>query len=307
MSAAESGSWREATLTAALVFAIATAGCAIAFARWLHDLDPPQVAILGSGNRLSLLVSEGPSRLVLATGDDPIAYENALSRVRPLFARRIDVLLLAGSGESLLAPLAARGDPHVRFAAALAPLPPSAETDAIGPIPSFAAPQRIRLGPTVSVTVETMTSFGSETNERFPAWRATVEQGDTRLVVLSDGEAASLFPPLPASVMAVSGDDPIAAWDMAPTAALVANAEAIGGPKLRAGLADERRPPEWGFLVFPGEALRLRFVAGGLELPSESAQPLNGDPQAVSGVKEPAWSSAAFRRRRPLWPARIRL
>jgi hypothetical protein len=306
MSAAESGSWREATLTAALVFAIATTGCAIAFARWLHDLEPPQIAILGSGNQLSLLVSEGPARLVLATGDDPIAYENALSRVRPLFARRIDVLLLAGSGESLLAPLAARGDPHVRFAAALAPLPPSAETDAIGPIPSFSAPQRIRLGPTVSVTVETMTSFGSDANESFPAWRATVERGGTRLVVLSDGEAASLFPPLPASVIVVSGGDPVAAWDMAPAVTLMANGEAIGGPELRAGLADERRPPEWGFRIFRGEALRLRFVADGLEVASESAQPLNGDPQAVSGLDEPTWSSAAFRRR-PLWRARIHL
>ena len=70
--------------------------------------------LLGSGNRLSLLVTDGPARLLLATGDSPIDYENALTDVRPIFARRVDVLLVAGSGNTLLVPLAA----HERFARA---------------------------------------------------------------------------------------------------------------------------------------------------------------------------------------------
>ena len=83
----------------------------------------PQVALLGSGNRLSLLVTDGPARLLLATGDNPIEYENALTHVRPIFARRVDVLLVAGSGSELRVPLAAYGDAHVRSATALAALP----------------------------------------------------------------------------------------------------------------------------------------------------------------------------------------
>ena len=157
--------WREVVTTAVLVFLVAAAGSVAAFTFWLRDLTAPQVAILGSGNRLSLLVTDGPARLLLATGDSPIDYENALTHVRPIFARRVDVLLVAGSGSTLLVPLAARGDSHVRSATALAPLPRSAEADAIGAIASFSSPQRIRLGPSIQVTVETALPFGADADD----------------------------------------------------------------------------------------------------------------------------------------------
>jgi hypothetical protein len=88
---ASSFKWPEVVATAVLVFLIAAAGSVAAFTFWLQELTAPQVALLGSGNRLSLLVTDGPARLLLATGDNPIEYENALTHVRPIFARRIDV------------------------------------------------------------------------------------------------------------------------------------------------------------------------------------------------------------------------
>ena len=105
MESADGASWRDRVTSALLVFLIAFAGSAAVFTFWLHDLSVPQVAILGSGNRLSLLVTDGPARLLLATGDSPIDYENAITRVRPLFARRVDVLLVAGSDDSLYVPI----------------------------------------------------------------------------------------------------------------------------------------------------------------------------------------------------------
>ncbi len=123
--------------------------------------------------------------------------------------------------------------------------------------------------------METAFPFGADPATEFPAWRATIEHGETRIVVFSDGAAAALFPPSdPASVLVVSGEDPVAAWDHAPAVALVANAEAIDGPEMREALAASRRPPEWAFRVHPNEALRLRFVPGGIEIPAESAQEL---------------------------------
>ena len=300
-------SWWDLVTTALLVFLIAFVGCVAAFAFWLQDLSAPQVAFLGSGNRLSLLVTDGPARLLLATGDSPIDYENAVTRVRPLFARRVDVLLVAGSGSTLRVPLAARGDAHVRNATALAPLPESPEADALGLMAAFLSPQRVRLGPSLQVTVETALPVGADVEVEFPAWRATVERGETRIVMLSDGGAAALFPPDPgASVVAVSGDDPAAAWDHAPGVAFVANAGAIGGPEMRSAFRESRRPPEWGFRVFPGEALRLEFVEGGVELPSEPAQNLS-DLTPTTGLKpnqSAIWREV--RRRAPLSRARIR-
>jgi len=277
------GTWQEIVTTAALVFLVAAAGTIAAFTLWLQDLTAPQIALLGSGNRLSLLVTDGPARLLLATGDSPIDYENALTQVRPIFARRVDVLLVAGSGSTLRVPLAAQGDSRVRNVTALAPLPHSAEADAMGAVASFSSPQRIRLGPSTQVTVETALPFGVDAAAEFPAWRATIEHGDTRVVVLSDGPAAALFPPAAApSVLAVSGSDPAVAWDLSPAVAFVANADMIDGPDMRAAFTGSRRPPQWGYRVSPGEALRLKFVAGGVELPSEPANHLTGTPAGAS-------------------------
>jgi hypothetical protein len=294
-------SWQEIATTAALVFLVAAAGTAAAFTVWLRDLTAPQVVLLGSGNRLSLLVTDGPARLLLATGDSPIDYENALTQVRPIFARRLDVLLVAGSDSTLRVPLAAHGDSHVRSVTALAPLPRSAEAAAMGAIASFSSPQHIRLGPGTQVTVETALPFGADPDAEFPAWRATVEHGETRIVVPSDGPAAALFPPAPApSVLAVSGADPAAAWDLSPAVAFVANADIIDGPDMRAAFTTSRRPPQWGYRVARGEALRLKFVAGGVELPSEPAQDLAGTPAAVGSFPTPRRALVSSRSMRDL-------
>ena len=282
-------SWQEIVLTAALVFLVAAAGAVAAFTFWLQDLTAPQIALLGSGHQLSVLVTDGPARLLLATGDSTIDYENALTQVRPIFARRVDVLLVAGSGSTLRVPLAAQGNSHVRNVTALAPLPQSAEADAIGAVASFSSPQRIRLGPSTQVTVETALPFGADADTDFPAWRATVEHGETRVVILSDGPAAALFPPASSpSVLAVSGADPAAAWDLSPAVAFVANADMIDGPDMREAFTGSRRPPQWGYRVAPGEALRLKFVAGGVELPSEPAQSLAGTPTNVGLIPQGA-------------------
>jgi len=56
----------------------------------------------------------------------------------------------------------------------------------------------------------------------------------------------------------------------------------IDGPDMRAAFTGSRRPPQWGYRVSPGEALRLKFVAGGVELPSEPANHLAGTPAGAA-------------------------
>lgn len=276
-----SNSWRQRALTVLLVFAITAIGCAAAFGFWLRDFTTPQIALLGSGDRLSLLVADGPARLILATGDDPIEYENALAAFRPLFARRVDVLLLAGEGDSLLVPLRVHEGGRARATFALSQAPPSPGYEALAAAPLLAAPRRIQLSPAVAVSIETALPLGADSVETAPYWRATIERGETRIVVLSEGEAAALFPPsLPASVLAVSGGDPAAAWGDSPATTFIANADAISGPEMRSAFAESRQPPAWGFRVAPGEALRIRFTDGGIEIPSQSAQDLRGTPMS---------------------------
>lgn len=281
MSAGNAAGWKQTALTVLLVFVMAAVGCAVVFGLWLHDFRTPQVAFLGSGDRLSLLVIDGPARLMLATGDDPIEFENALAEFRPLFARRVDVLVVAGEDDALLVPLRAQQDNVSRRSFLLAPPPAAPGYEAFARTLQLSAPRRIRLGPSITVTVETALPPGALPSETAPYWRATIERAESRIIVLSDGNAAALFPPpLPAAVLAVAGDDPAAAWDLSPAIAFIANSGAISGPELRSAFTASHHPPQWGFRVAPGEALRLHFTEGGVELPSDAAQPLSGTPAA---------------------------
>jgi hypothetical protein len=306
MSDQRETSWQTMLLTVALVFVIALGGTAAAFAIWLRDLNAPQVAFLGSGNRLSILVTDGPARLLIATGDNRIEFGNALAQVRPVFARRIDVLVLAGGNATLQAPIAIGHDPHARFVATLGPLPPSPEARELASIPPLPMPRHIQLGPSVGVTLETALPYGPDPEKEEIAWRATIERGETRIVVLSDGSAADLFDPAPpASVLAVSGRNPLAAWELEPAAALVANHDAMAGQEQR-DLPPRAGAESWAFRVHPGEALRLRFIAGGVALPPDSANEMTGTPISAGRASQLPALAATLRRRERLWPARTR-
>lgn len=265
----------EVARTVGAVFAVGLVGCLIAFALWLRTYEEPTVTVLGAGDQLSILVADGPARLLLATGDEPMLFENAFTRVRPIFARRVDVLLVAGAGATLHVPVQAHADAHIRETFAVAPLPPSAEADALGAIEEWRGSRQITVGPSVSVLVETALPAGADPTRQFPLWRMTIARGNSRIVVVSDAQAAAVFPPGPAAaVLVVSGADPAAAWERAPAVALVANAEQVDGPALRGSESVGGRAV-WTCRVFPGEALRLRFVSDGVAVSSDEVQPLD--------------------------------
>jgi hypothetical protein len=55
--------------------------------------------LLGSGKGLSALVTTGGTRVLIAAGNDPIAFANALANARPLTAPRVDLLIIAPDSE----------------------------------------------------------------------------------------------------------------------------------------------------------------------------------------------------------------
>lgn len=263
--------WREVLITAGIVFLVALVGVGIAVGLWYRDIMSPRIVFLGSGDRLSVLVSDGPSRLVITSGDDPTGFENALTSVLPIFARRVDVLLVSGARTTLLAPVAAAQDEQVRTTLSLGAIPPSVEASELGVVSELTVPSRIRLSPEITLAIETAVADDAEPDDPV-SWRAIIERGPTRVMVLSDGEAAALFSvPPPASVIAIAGDDPVVGWDAAPGVALVAAAGELSGPDLRARFAEDNAPT-WGFRVASGEALTFHFVENGLEVSGESAQ-----------------------------------
>ena len=264
-------SWRDLLVTTATVFLVTLIGVGIAAGIWYREIMSPRIVFLGSGDRLSVLVTDGPSRLLIASGDDPTGFENALTSVMPIFARRVDVLLVSGTKSTLMAPLSAVDGGQVRLTRSLGAIPPSLEASELGAMPELVMPGRIKLSPDITLAIETATAANAEPDDP-PAWRAIMQRGNTRIVVLSDGEAAGLFSaPPPASVIAVAGDKPVAGWDNAPGVALVAAADGLSGPDLRERFA-KPHSPMWGFRVASGEALTFHFVENGLEVAAEAAQ-----------------------------------
>ena len=264
-------SWRDVLITAGTVFLVVVVGAGIAVGIWHRDIMSPRITFLGSGDRLSVLVSDGPSRLVIASGDDPTGFENALTSILPISARRVDVLLVSGSKTTLLAPLAASQDEQVRLTRSLGSIPASIEASEFGEISELSTPARIRLSPEITLAIETAAPADADSDDPV-SWRAIVERGPTRIVILSDGKAAGLFSlPPPASVIAVAGDDPIQGWDATPGVALVVAAGKLDGPKVRERFAMDNAP-RWGFRVANGEALTFLFVENGLAVSGESAQ-----------------------------------
>ena len=278
--------WRRELRLAGCVLLLGALAMLALGALWHHDLRAPRVVLLGSGNQLSALVTTGNARLLIATGDDPSAFANAVEHARHPTTRRLDVLLVTGSDRGLLAPARIRGDRHVRYAASIGPIPRTPMGQAVvgDGLPVLPSPRRIQLGEDVSVTVETAPFPAGVDGNGPPAWRAIVRRGATVIVILSDGSAASALGLVsPISALVVVGPDPLRGWEAIPAPVLVLPANdrgnlTVSGKDLRQEASQLFDDTRWAIRVHPGEAVPLEFVAGGLAIPTEPAQRLPTTP-----------------------------
>jgi hypothetical protein len=232
-----------------------------------HRCARPAITVLGSGSDLSILVSDGPARLLLASGDDPAGFGNALKQSRPFGCERIDVLLLAGSTNDVTFLTRARRAAKARHVEAIG------EPDLLGalglpPDSLLFSPRRFRLSPDTRVTVETVERAEAEEGPSF-GWRASIEHGTTRVVVLSDGRFAGAFPDAgPVSALIAGGPESTAALDQTETRVFVASATQVSGKEARGAVAATAPDQRWIVRVFPGETKRFDFADRGLALPS---------------------------------------
>ena len=266
MPAQQSGRAISRRLLAACSFLLAVIGFGAINLLWAHDFGEPRVILLGSGDRLSALVTSGHARVLIATGDDPAAAANALNAARHPTMPRLDVLIAAGNGADLAVPASLAGNPDTRLELAIAPFARPPDWPVLQSMQDVGGTRRLSLPNGVSVTVESVDAAGPSAPEPRWAWRAVIERGASRIALLSDGADAGLFGPIGApNVLAVSGGEPLEAWGEYPAPLLAFNDEALSPGDLRASLQVDEDGPDWTVRVFPGEAAAFRFTDGGVE------------------------------------------
>jgi hypothetical protein len=237
---------------------------------WARDEAAPRVTVLGSGRGLSLLISAGPARLLIANGDDAAAFGNALARARHPGRHRIDVLLLARSHTTRAVVAKANRDLAARHTEVIG------EEELLGELGLTVdhlldGVRRFQLPDGVSVTVEVVDVVSPSRGQATNWWRAVVERGNTRLVVLSDGRGAGAFAdPGPVSALVLAGDHPVEAITAVRPGALIVNAMTVSGRDVRRELAPAVEERLWTLRVHPGDVERLDFTPQGLRLPDHA-------------------------------------
>jgi hypothetical protein len=259
-----------------LIIGSASAGLGLAAAgglgaAFLLEERNPTVHVLGSGNGLSIFVSNRGTRAIVLVGSDAAEFGNALNRVRSPFQDRVDLLFLAGPSIGLA--FAQRAISIVQPRAIYSIGNPLRLLDAGIPVDrTLVLPHRFSLSDDASIVVpEQPLSDSSDAQSLY--WSGRIEHD--RGTVIFDSSA----PTEPRA----NGDDPVSAWirmhkrmepaelsELQPQA-FVIDADAQTGPELRQMLSNHVRYPVAAFRVHDGEAARLRFHSTGLELPSHQS------------------------------------
>ncbi len=229
-----------------------------------------RIQVLGSGDAVSVLITAGQSQLLIVTGNDRTSFGNAIDRATRGPGNAPDILVVAGSGDLLVAPAYALElfDPNGRYAAHPIHTRESNEPRLANLDPVPANPVRMTLADSVAVVIE---STPVPSDDDTYAWRATVTHQSTRVAIVSEGGHVSLFDwPSPVSALVVAG--------------IASGAPArVSGAQVIVGAASELDPSDahvqdWGTSasaplrivpVRPGDMATLTFESAGLALTSD--------------------------------------
>ncbi len=253
---------RRDVTVGAISFAGALGGAWTYGALSMHEASQPRVSVLGTGNRLSILVTDGPARLLIAAGNNTADFGNAWAAALPLLLRRVDVLYVSPLLDD--APVVTKAIREIPFRRQRTLSPEEVgQGDADVAQPGYWT-EEVRLSRHVYVTVATSTLTPANGSPPRPIWSAEISRSATRVVALSEPGAASLLQDLAASALVLQDGDPLQALALVDAGALVSSPLSKAQ---RQRLASQQAQRVWHVPVFSGEVIRLTFVPDGLRLP----------------------------------------
>lgn len=207
--------------------------------------DEPSLYLLGSGNGLSALITVGGTRVLIAGGNDPIAFGNALADARPLTAPRIDLLIITPGSERVTARAISVTKPTTTFEIA--------GPDGVMVAPDarqLIAPASIAIGDNLELAVDPGLVVGSA----IPGWSITIHAGSSTLLL---AERQSIRAPSGIALLAVMGSD-------APRFSVPAPAPMAISATVAEGYSNSTRPLG---LIEPGETARIHIDKDAIRLP----------------------------------------
>jgi hypothetical protein len=233
---------------------------------WTREDAAPSVRVLGSGVRLSLLVTSGESRLLIASGDDASAFANALSAALNPTSRRIDVVILAGDERDLaVASRVVRDYGDRRMFVLDGPLAAHLSDLGLKSEDVIAGPTQFRLSNGTDIVLRPSPARDGQ-------WSAEVHRDG--LIVRTASSVANLDSNAFAEATIITGDLDLDGLDGLETSALAVPADTPWSE-----LFDALKPSEdrrlWAVRVPEGASTQITFTEAGLSLPSEvrSVQP----------------------------------
>ncbi len=206
---------------------------------WLEtrasQLAAPRVTLLGSGSSLSVLITAGPARVLLAAGDDPAAASRALGTALAGGSQRIDLLVVGATDAALAVPAAWVRSGTARQVVRIGRPHPGRQTgDLPHGIPQLPADARITVAPGLTVEILTVEIPGDQRGDFDLAWQAVVRSGSSTVTILSDTKYADRFAPSRSTgvLVALRGDD-FGTMVPGPAGALVVAAHDVEGNEVR--------------------------------------------------------------------------
>jgi hypothetical protein len=202
--------------------------------------------LLGSGKGLSALVTVGGTRVLIASGNDPIAFANALAGARPLTAPRIDLLIVAPHSERVAARAEEITKPSMMLEIAPADDVPNESDKHL-----IRSRETIELGNEMTLTLDPGITIGSP----IAGWSIAIQHRGLEILLV---ERLPVRPLADASMIAVMGEEFSIPSD-SPAAIISASSAVVAGTESNA-------PYPLG-LIDPGDIARLPIGDDSITLP----------------------------------------
>lgn len=247
---------------------VATLAASLVAQEWREAVAGPELALLGSGSRLSALIRAGETRVLIAAGDNIDEFDRAYARVQRPTAPRLDFLIVAGTGRHLLVPerLVARG--AARQVLTLHQLGADARGGVLAEaqIPTIRDRREMRIDNDVTISIIPVSDYRPA-----QSWAITVSHRGTHVLIVPTAEAPlSAVSSRSASSLVVLGKMDFGMPYPQSQSIIVHGDQAQAA--IQASTADPSASGPWLWTVHDSEALIVTFDEGALELPSSGAR-----------------------------------